>query len=84
MLVHVRAALASAAVLAALPAAEARELDAALKSYVIASCSDDAFRLCPTSLSSENDAVACMRAKRALLNQTCRSAYDKAVRTLRQ
>ncbi len=84
MLVPVCAALASAVLLAIVPAADARELDAALKSYVIASCSDDAFRLCPTALASESDAVACMKAKRAQLNQTCRSAYDKAVRTLRQ
>jgi hypothetical protein len=65
-------------------AADARKLDAAMQQYVIASCSDDAFRLCPSSLGSENDAVACMRSKRAQLNQTCRVAYDKAVRTLRR
>ena len=64
--------------------ANARDLDPSLKQYVIASCSEDAFRLCPQSLTSERDAVSCMKTKRSQLNQTCRVAYDKAVRVLSQ
>jgi hypothetical protein len=81
--VSFNAALAAGVLIAALGAANARELDDSMKQYVIASCSDDAFRLCPTSLGSTSDAVACMKAKRAQLNQTCRVAYDKVVYTLR-
>jgi hypothetical protein len=84
LLVSFKAALSAGVLLAALGAADARELDASMKQYVIFSCSDDAYRLCPTSLGSTNDAVACMKAKRAQLNQTCRVAYDKVVRTLRE
>jgi hypothetical protein len=84
LLVSFNAALAAVALIAALGGADARELDASMKQYVIVSCSDDAYRLCPTSLGSTSDAVACMKAKRAQLNQTCRVAYDKVVNTLRQ
>ena len=83
MLVSRNVALAAGVLIAALGAADARELDDSMKQYVIASCSDDAFRLCPSSLGSTSDAVACMKAKRAQLNQTCRVAYDKVVYTLR-
>jgi len=55
-----------------------------MRQYVIANCSEDAYRLCPQSLGSEHDAVSCMKSKRSLLNQTCRSAYDKVVRVLAQ
>jgi hypothetical protein len=51
---------------------------------VIASCSSDAYRLCPQSLGSESDAVSCMKSKRSQLEQTCRVAYDKVVRVLAQ
>ena len=83
MLLNVFAALGVGAALLAAPAG-ARDLDPAMKQYVIASCSGDAFRLCPTSLTSEQDAVACMRTKRSELNKVCRVAYDKVVRTLAQ
>ena len=63
-------------------ATQARDLDPELRQIVIVSCSQDAFRLCPQSLSSEKDAVACMRAKRAQLDHACRSAYDKVARVL--
>ncbi len=79
-----RISLASLAVLAAAATASSRELDDAMKQYVIANCSDDAVRLCPSSLTNQNDAVACMKTKRAQLKQTCRVAYDKVVHTLRQ
>lgn len=65
-------------------AANAAELAPDMRQYVIASCSADAFRLCPQSLDSENSAVKCMRTKRRELGQTCRVAYDKAVRVLAQ
>jgi hypothetical protein len=65
-------------------AAQAREIDPELRQYVIASCSTDAYRFCPQSLGNETDAVKCMRKNRAQLNQTCRVAYDKVVRVLRQ
>ena len=65
-------------------AASARELDPDLRQYVIASCSQDAYRLCPQSLGSEHDAVSCMKTKRSQLSQTCGVAYEKAVRVLRQ
>ena len=83
MLVSRNVALAAGVLIAALGAADARELDDSMKQYVIASCSDDAFRLCPSSLGSTSDAVACMKTKRAQLKQTCRVAYDKVVYTLR-
>ena len=79
---HSLVAAAAAGVLAF--GADARDLDPSLKQYVIASCSEDAFRLCPQSLGNEHDAVSCMRSKRSLLNQTCRAAYDKAVHVLAQ
>jgi len=62
----------------------ARDLDPDLRQYVIANCSQDAYRLCPQSLGSEHDAVNCMRAKRSQLVQTCRAAYDKVARVLAQ
>jgi hypothetical protein len=62
----------------------ARELDPDLRQNVIASCSQDAFRLCPQSLGNEHDAVSCMKSKRSQLAQTCRVAYDKVARVLRQ
>jgi len=63
-------------------AAQARELDPELRQYVIANCSNDAYRLCPQSLGNEHDAVKCMRKNRAQLNRSCRAAYDKVVRVL--
>jgi hypothetical protein len=62
--------------------ADARDLDPELRQFVIASCSQDAFRLCPQALNSEHEAVSCMRGKRSQLNQICRTAYDKAARVL--
>jgi hypothetical protein len=62
----------------------ARDLDPDLRQYVIASCSVDAYRLCPQSLGNEHDAVSCMKSKRDQLAQTCRVAYDKVARVLRQ
>ena len=62
----------------------ARDLDPDLRQNVIASCSQDAFRLCPQSLGNEHDAVSCMKSKRDQLAQTCRVAYDKVARVLRQ
>ncbi len=89
MFTHLRTlkALASASVavsLCASLAAEARDIDPELRQYVIASCSSDAYRLCPQSLGSEREAVNCMKSKRAQLDKTCRVAYDKAVRVLAQ
>jgi hypothetical protein len=65
-------------------AANAGELAPEMRQYVIASCSADAYRLCPQSLDSANSAVKCMRAKRRELGQTCRVAYDKVARILAQ
>jgi hypothetical protein len=82
--VSILTALTAGALFLAAGAANARDLDVAMQQYVIASCSDDAFRLCPQALGNQNDAVACMKSKRSQLNQTCRVAYDKVVRTLRR
>ena len=84
LILYARAVLAAGALSASLVAADARELDPNLKQYVISTCSTDAYRLCPTSLGSEHDAVACMRTKRAQLNHACRVAYDRVVRVLAQ
>ncbi len=65
-------------------AVEARDLDPQTRQYVIATCSSDAYRMCPQSLGSEQDAVNCMKAKRRQLSQTCRVAYDKVARILSQ
>jgi hypothetical protein len=62
----------------------ARDLDPELRQTVIASCSQDAYRLCPQSLGNEHDAVNCMKSKRAQLDHTCRVAYDKVARVLAQ
>ena len=67
-----------------LAAGSARDLDPALRQIVIANCSEDAYRLCPQSLGNEQDAVSCMKGKRAQMNHTCRSTYDKVVRVLAQ
>ena len=72
------------ALAAASSAAGARELDAELRQYVIASCSTDAYRLCPQALGNEAAAVNCMKANRRQLNLTCRVAYDKAAHVLKQ
>ena len=64
--------------------AGARDLDPELRQYVIATCSQDAYRLCPQSLNSERDAAVCMKGKRAQLNPTCRTAFDKVARVLAQ
>ena len=50
-------------------AAMAKDLDPQTRSYVIASCSTDAYRLCPQSLGSAKDAVSCMQTKRRELGQ---------------
>jgi hypothetical protein len=65
-------------------AAQAKDLDPQTRYYVIASCSQDAYRLCPNALSSAKDAVNCMGAKRRELGQVCRVAYEKSVRILSQ
>jgi hypothetical protein len=66
----------------AVSAAQAKDLDPQTREYVIASCSGDAYRLCPQSLGSAQDAVSCMKSKRRELGQTCRVAYEKAARIL--
>ena len=63
---------------------KAKDLDADLRQQVIANCSADAIRLCPQSLTSENEAVSCMRKKRRELTPVCRAAYDQVVRVLAQ
>ena len=73
-----------AAGLLASTAAGARDLDPQVKQYVISTCSGDAYRLCPQSLTSEKDAVSCMKTKRRELGPACRMAYDKAARLLAQ
>lgn len=77
-------AVAATLLASTLGAASARDLDPTLVQYVIASCSQDAYRLCPQSLSSEKDAVSCMKAKHSQLNGICRTAYDKVARVLAQ
>ena len=79
-----RFALAAGLFASSYGAALARDLDPDLRQFVIASCSQDAYRLCPQSLSSEKDAVSCMRSKRSQLAGVCRTAYDKAARVLAQ
>ncbi len=76
--------LAAAFLIGSFGFAAARDLDPDLRQYVIASCSQDAYRLCPQSLGNEKDTVACMKGKRTQLNQVCRTAYEKAVRVLAQ
>ncbi len=77
-------ALAAGLLASSYSAVLARDLDPDLRQYVIVSCSQDAYRLCPQSLSNEKDAVLCMRSKRSQLDQICRVAYEKAVRVLAQ
>ncbi len=65
-------------------ALKAKDLDADLRQQVIANCSADAMKLCPQSLTSESEAVSCMRKKRRDLTPVCRAAYDQVVRVLAQ
>jgi hypothetical protein len=65
-------------------AAMAKDLDPETRQNVIASCSTDAYRLCPQALGNEKAAVSCMATKRHELGQVCRVAYAKAVRILAQ
>ena len=65
-------------------AAMAKDLDPQTRQFVIASCSTDAYRLCPQSLGNEKEAVNCMSSKRRELGQVCRVAYEKAVHILAQ
>lgn len=81
---RLRALLVSAAVSVSCATAIAKNLDPDLRQQVLASCSADAYRLCPQSLGSEGEAVSCMRKKRHELTDTCRTAYDRVVRTLAQ
>jgi hypothetical protein len=62
----------------------AKDLNPDLRQQVIASCSSDAIRLCPQSLSSQDEAVSCMRKKRHDLTPVCRAAYEQVVRVLAQ
>ncbi len=63
---------------------QAKDLDPDLRQQIVASCSADAMRLCPQSLSSQDEAVSCMRKKRHDLTPVCRAAYEQAVRVLAQ
>ena len=51
---------------------------------VIATCSPDAYRLCPQSMSSVSEVAICMRRKHSELSPTCRISFDKVVRILAQ
>ena len=72
-----------AALAFAAPAA-AKDLDPDQRSRVISACAADAMRLCPQSLTSQNEAVSCMMKQRRQLGPACRSAYDQVVRVLAQ
>lgn len=65
-------------------AALAGEITPDLKQEVMSNCAQDAYRLCPQSLSSVSEAAACMRHKRGELAPVCRVSFDRAVRVLAQ
>lgn len=55
-----------------------------LRQRVIQTCTNDAVRLCPTSLTDEVQTVSCMSNKRPQLTTSCRVIYDQVARLLKQ
>lgn len=64
--------------------AGAQDVSPALRQQAIATCSDDARRLCPADLFDESAAVSCLAGKRTQLTQSCRVVYDHVARVLKE
>ena len=54
-----------------------------LRQRALDTCTGDALRLCPMSMTDEASAVSCMAGKRLQLTQSCRAVYDQVVHVLR-
>ena len=55
-----------------------------LRRRAVDTCSGDAMRLCPMSMTDEAAAVSCMAGKRPQLTPPCRVVYDQVARLLKQ
>ncbi|RYC28964.1 hypothetical protein D3273_26440 [Lichenibacterium minor] len=64
--------------------ADEQDISPALRQKAIAVCTVDAERLCPDSVSSENQAISCLAGKRSELTSACKSAYDEVAHALKQ
>ena len=61
-----------------------RDVSPELRQRALDTCTGDALRLCPTSISDEASAVSCMAGHRPQLTPSCRTVYDQVARVLRQ
>ena len=64
--------------------AGAQDVSPELRQRAIATCTDDAVRLCPEAMSDEGAAVSCLASKRPQLTRSCRVVYDQVARILRE
>ncbi len=64
--------------------AGATDVSPELRQRALVTCTDDALRLCPSSLTDEAAAVSCMAGHRPQLTPSCRVVYDQVARVLRQ
>ncbi len=64
--------------------AGASDVSPELRQRALDTCTGDALRLCPSSLTDEASAVSCMAGHRPQLTQSCRVVYDQVARVLKQ
>ena len=64
--------------------ADEQDISPALRQKTIAVCTGDAERLCPDSLSNEEQAISCLAGKRSQLNSACKSSYDQVAHILKE
>ena len=55
-----------------------------LRQAALDNCTGDAVRLCPQSLTDEDQAVSCLSSKRSQLSRSCRVVYDQVARVLKE
>ena len=81
---HVAGPLSLSLVLATECFAGPQDISPELRQRAIQICTTDAMRLCPAALMNEEQTVACMSGKRALLTPACRVVFDQVARLLRK
>lgn len=64
--------------------AGANDVSPELRQRALDTCSGDAMRLCPLSMSDEASAVSCLASKRPQLTPSCRVVYDQVARVLKR
>ncbi len=57
------------------------KLSPEFRQEAVSACTGDAVRLCPQTLLDEEATAACMKTYRAQLSPTCRSVYDRGLRS---